>query len=148
MDRKKIVLSLRKIMSLAEECLSSLEDSATPPRSVGRRAVPSKEPRLPNLDFDIPLRPFIKQYAKGMSGPKKFVLLLSRLVKGDLKMEVTLKEIEKNWNKMKSPSLLAIDFSRSYPGRAREYDWVESKKTGVFNLRPGWMKIVKSSNGK
>ena len=142
MDREKICLSLQQIKALAEECLTHFGDSAKPKR-------PSKEPTtrlapasLVSIDFDKPLRPFIKQYASGLSGPKKFVLLLSRLVKGDLKKEVAIEEIQKHWNKMKAKSLLGLEFNHFYPARAGENDWVETKQKGLYNLRPNWKQAL------
>ena len=109
-----------------------------------------KSPALPHnskvidIDFGKPLRPFVKQYAKGLSGPKKFVLLLSRLAGGDVKKEVGIEEVKKHWNKMKAKSLLGLDFNTFYPTRAGENDWVETKKKGIYNLRPSWKDIFKS----
>ncbi len=94
------------------------------------------------IDFDKPLRPFMKNYAKGLSGPKKFVLLLSRLTRGDLKNEVELKDIQKHWNRMTSKDLLGIKFNLFFSAQARNNDWVESKKKGVYNLRPSWRQAL------
>lgn len=98
------------------------------------------------IDFDIPIRAFIKKYAKGMSGPKKFTLLLSWFVKGDLKKEMSLKELEKNWNKMTAKSLLRGKFNRFYPAEARANDWVDLRIKGFYNLRPSWSDIFYKKN--
>lgn len=74
-------------------------------------------------------------------------VLFSHIVKGDLKAEVGLKKIENQWNRMKSKSLLAINFNRFFAARAKENDWVDSKKIGIYNLRPDWKKIFKRSSG-
>ncbi|MFQ5663677.1 MAG: hypothetical protein ACE5HL_07590 [Terriglobia bacterium] len=104
---------------------------------------PRPKPRVPHplgtLDFGMPVRPFIKRYSKGMSGPKKFTLLLARLVKGDPKKQIQVGEIEKHWDKM--TSLMGIDFNRFFPSQAKDNDWVESKRKGFYNLRPGWKDI-------
>ena len=91
----------------------------------------------------MPVEPFIKEHVKGMSGPKKFVLLLSWLVKGALKTEVSLSDIQVQWNKMTRKSLLGMEFNRFFPAQARENNWVESKKKGSYNLRPSWKDIFK-----
>jgi len=85
----------------------------------------------------------MKSCAKGLSGPKKFALLLSWLTKGDLKKEVELKEIEGHWNRM--TSLLEMKFNRFFPAQAKDNDWVQSKKKGLYNLRPAWRDILKGN---
>jgi len=147
MNKSNLAQRLKQAKTLIEECLTDLGDSATPQQARGKSAVNLRDSKPPHIDFNKPLRPFIKQYAKGMSGPKKFVLLISRLVGGDLKKEVALKEIEKQWQKMTSKSLLAMDFNRFFAGQAKDNDWVDSKKKGFYFLRPSWKDIFKSSNG-
>jgi hypothetical protein len=102
--------------------------------------IPAEESanRAAELDFEKPLRPFVKAYAKGLSGPQKFILLLSWLSKGDPKNEVKLSDIQEQWEKMTEKSLLGIKFNRFFSAQARNNDWAESKKQGVYNLRPSW----------
>lgn len=83
----------------------------------------------------------MKAHAKGLSGPKKFALLLGWFAKGDLKKEVAHSEIEAQWNRM--TSLLEMKFNRFFPAQAKDNDWVESKKKGLYNLRPGWRDALK-----
>lgn len=142
MNREKLISSLQQIKAVAEECLEHFGDLAKPKR-LSKKPPTRSGPASPvSIDFDKPLRPFIKQYAGGLSGPKKFVLLLSRLVKGDLRKEVAIEEIQKHWNKMKAKSLLGLDFNHFYPARAGENDWVETKKKGFCNLRPNWRQAL------
>lgn len=147
MDKNKLIPLLQQIKALAEECLTSLEDSAPSQRLTKKWVIHTQKPRAQSLDFDKPIRAFIKQYAKGMGGPAKFVLLLSYMAKGDSKQEVASKDIEKQWGKMQSESLLGIAFYPSYPMRAKENDWVDSKKRGLFSLRPNWQNIFTEPNG-
>lgn len=142
MDRDKLISSLQQIKALAEECLDHLGHSATPKRSSKWSPPRSRFASPISIDFDKPLRPFIKQYAAGLSGPKKFVLLLSRLVNGDLKKEIAIEEIQKHWNRMKARSLLGLEFNHFYPARAGENDWVETKKKGFYKLRPNWKRAL------
>jgi hypothetical protein len=138
----KLIATLQQIKTLADECLEHIGDSAKPKR-LSKKPFARSSPASPvSIDFDKPLRPFIKQYARGLSGPKKFVLLLSRLVEGDLRKEVAIEEIQKHWNKMKAKSLLGLEFNRFYPARAGENDWVETKKKGFYNLRPNWKQAI------
>jgi len=146
MDKAKLISSLKQIKELADECLAGFQDSAEPKRVAKRSAISSPKPRPTKIDFDKPMRPFIKEHAKGMNGQEKFTLLLSWLVKGDLNKEAALSEIKKNWNKMKSKDLLGMDFNYFFPGEAKDNDWVECKKKGFYNLRPDWKKIFASSN--
>jgi hypothetical protein len=142
MDRNKLITMLQNIKALAEQCLEDVGNSAKPER-LTKKSPPRTPPEsLVGIDFDKPVRPFIKHYAKGLGGPSKFVLLLSRLVKGDLKKEVSLEEIQKYWNKMKAKSLLGLAFNHFYPARARENDWVETKRQGFYNLRPNWKQAL------
>jgi hypothetical protein len=39
---------------------------------------------------------------------------------------------------MTAPALMAGDFNRFYSSAARENDWVDTKKPGVYFLRPSW----------
>src|SRR5947209_11361747 len=89
-----------------------------------------------SLDFDTPIRAFTKKNARGLSGAKKFTLLLSRLTKGDLTKKVELKEIKKHWNKM--TSLLGGEFNGAHSNRAIENGWVDSPKQGQYMLSRSW----------
>ena len=97
----------------------------------------------PHLDFEKPVRAFIKAHANNLSGTKKFVLLVARLAQGDLRKEVSLQEVQKQWKRMTSKSLLGMDFNTFYSTEAREKDWVDSKKKGLYNLRPSWKDIFR-----
>lgn len=140
MNRGKLIAALQQIKALAEESLYAVEEQPKS-QSSKKKSVQPKDHGPIQVDFDKPFRPFIKSYAKGFSGPKKFVLLLSWLAKGDLKKEVSLGEIERHWNRM--TSLLEMKFNRFFPAQAKDNDWVESKKTGLYNLRPDWRDVLK-----
>jgi hypothetical protein len=90
------------------------------------------------LDFTMPLRAFVKKYAHGLNGAKKFVLLIAYLTKGDTAKAVPLSKIEANWNKMTAKGLLGMKFNRLYTSQARENDWVTTEKMGAYRLRPSW----------
>lgn len=141
MTRGRLIAALQQIKALAEESLRAAGEQPVL-RSSKKKSVQPKDHRPVQVDFAKPLRPFIKSYAKGFSGPKKFVLLLSWLAKGDLKKEVPLGEIGGHWNRM--TSLLEMKFNRFFPAQAKDNDWVESKKKGLYNLRPVWRDILKS----
>jgi hypothetical protein len=71
------------------------------------------------LDFSLNERAFIKKHAKGLSGPKKFVLLVAYLAKGQASKAVTIKELTKNWNRMTSSNLLGGKFNPFYTNVAK-----------------------------
>lgn len=101
-----------------------------------RRAKERPEPQLNQAgDLSLPLRPFMKKYARGASGPQKFALLIAHLAKGKLDAEVSRAEVEKHWNKMKG--LLGAS-NPAFSTRARDSGWVDSAKFGVYKLLPGW----------
>jgi len=93
------------------------------------------------LDFSMPLRPFIKRHGAGLSGPKKLTLLLSHLTAGKPDVTVPLTEIEKRWSKMEA--LMGGPYNGAYGIRARDQGWVDSPKRGSLALRAGWEAIVR-----
>ena len=101
-----------------------------------KRAAPKKSQQMTQLDFSLPVRPFIKRYARGASGPRKFAILVARLAKGDAKAEVAFKDIEKQWNKM--TQLMGGRFNSAHASRARDNGWVDSPKHGVYKLLGDW----------
>lgn len=143
MAKKDLIEKLQQIKRLAEECLADFEPGSPASKKAKKPTTASRTKAPSRIDFKKPLRPFIKLYSKGMSGPKKFTLLLARLAEGDLKKQVALSELQAHWNKMMSKSLLGMEFNRFFPAQARENDWVESKKKGLYNLRPSWNEIFR-----
>jgi hypothetical protein len=139
-SNQQTLSKLQEARALLDECIAELGGKRSRAnRKTARPIAPIKPSGKP--DFTQPLRPFIKRHAKEMSGPKKFTLVLSWLAKGDLKKEVALKDIHKQWDRMTTRSLLGMEFNRFYAGQAKDNDWVESKKQGFYNLRPSWHEI-------
>ncbi len=98
----------------------------------------SKFAPAPKVNFSSPIRAFVKNHARGMGGPQRFALLLARMTKGDEKMEIPLKMIEKQWGKMK---VLLGKWNGAHSIRAKEHEWVDSPTTGMYVLLPGWKGI-------
>jgi hypothetical protein len=96
----------------------------------------SRPQRGPDIDFSLPVRPFIKRYASGASGPRKFAILVARLAAGDTGIEIPFKDIEKQWNKM--TQLMGGRFNPSHASRAKDAGWVDSPKHGVYKLLGDW----------
>lgn len=138
MNQKIIIQKIKQIKALLEECINELSVQQTTKRNIGSQGkIITKD-----LDFGIPIRPFVKRYAKGLSGPKKFVLLLAWFVKGDEKKEVSLSDLQVQWEKMKGSSLLGLEFNRFFPAEAHENDWIERVRKGFYRLRPDWRNIL------
>ncbi|NTW13625.1 MAG: hypothetical protein HGA31_01160 [Candidatus Moranbacteria bacterium] len=137
MDKVNIAKRLRQIQILTEECLSvlSVPDKHIPKARV---STPAKNTEIADLDFSTPLRAFIKNHSKGMSGQKKFTLILAHATKGQLSVGVSRSALERDWGKMKS---ILGSYNDAYSIRAKESDWVTSSKNGVYSLRPSWQKI-------
>jgi hypothetical protein len=124
--------------AILDGVLKHLSSDARPPR----KSIPRVAERGPaELDFSVPLRAFIRKHSDGMSGAKKFTLVLAYLTKGDLEKEILLTDIEKHWNRMTSKTLLAMKFNRFYSAHARENDWTDIAKQGAYHLRPSWKSI-------
>ena len=95
-----------------------------------------------SIRFEMNERAFVKRYAANLSGgPKKFVLVLAFLTKGDASKEVSLNQIEQLWNRMKSKALLGMKFNRFFPTTAKENGWVNSQRRGFYSLDRSWKSI-------
>ena len=97
----------------------------------------SVKTKKPKLDFSINIRAFVKRFAADKSGPKKFVLLLAYLTKGELGKDVALSDIRKEWDKMKGKSMLG-EFNRNYSNTAKTKSWVNSSEYGTYCLADSW----------
>jgi hypothetical protein len=100
------------------------------------------------LDFDLPDRAFVRRYAKDLSGPQKFVLVIAFLAHGSVGKEVPLKDIQRLWNRMTASNLLGYRFNRFYSTTAREEGWVTIRGKGVYTLRNSWKDVFSSAKGR
>ena len=92
--QQELATKLRKIQSLIGDCLDLI---VQPQQIPNRYAKPSGQIRhsSASVHFEMNERAFIKRYARKLgNGPKKFVLVLAYLAKGDASKEVSLNEIE------------------------------------------------------
>lgn len=109
-----------------------------------RRLKPAKgrAPSLPAMDVDFaqPLRPNMKRLGKGLSGSRKFTVLLALLLGGQLGKERSLKDIEKAWNRMKL--LMEGKFNPAHTTRAKDAGWVDTPRPGYYVLLPNWTKSL------
>ncbi|MDP9039291.1 MAG: hypothetical protein M3O02_08465 [Acidobacteriota bacterium] len=119
------------------------ESSATsPPAKSGAKSPifhPSSDPSA-ELDFSLPVRPFINQYSDGLSGSKKFALLVAYFAKGELDVPVDRTEVVDTWNKM--TGLLGGRFNGAHESRAKDAGWVYVPDTGKIALLKKWQQAV------
>ncbi len=142
MSREKLISKVNEMKTIAEQCLTLLAGETDPTLIHGRGTTAACEQRE-ELDFNKPIRPFMKCYSKNLGGSKKFVLLVAWLAKGDLKKQIALSEIKKQWSQM--TAILEMNFNLFFTGDAKDRDWVETKTKGIYNLRPAWRDVLKKS---
>jgi hypothetical protein len=140
-SQKELIGKLETIRVLASDCLTLLSQHQYRLRNPQARRTEQPPNSTISPHFESNARAFVKRYAKGLSGPKKFVLVLAYLTKGDIHGEVSLGDIEKLWNSMKVSTLLGMKFNLSVSNRAKESGWVDSKKRGFYNLDRTWKEI-------
>jgi hypothetical protein len=91
------------------------------------------------MDFDLPIRPFMKRFGTNLSGPKRFVLLLAHMAHGAIGTPVQISELQRLWKTMVG---IIGDFNTAYPTRAKDNGWVDAPKPGVYTLLSGWTGIL------
>lgn len=101
-------------------------------------AVRAKTDPARAVNLSSPIRAFVKKHARGMGGPQKFTLLLARMAGGDTKKEVSFATIQKQWGKMTG---ILGKWNGAHTIRAKEHEWVDSPKTGMYALLPDWKDI-------
>lgn len=100
-----------------------------------------------DFDFNLNERAFVKRYASGQSGPRKFTLLVAYLSKGDPSRGLELSEIIFHWNKMTSKNLLG-KFNRFFSNEAKNQGWVDSKQYGQYSLTGEWQSAIQKKEVK
>jgi hypothetical protein len=111
-------------------------------KSARKPATPARPPKTASktaVNLSTPVRAFVKQHARDLSGAQKFALLVAYLSKGDGQKEVQMVDVEKQWNRMKP--LLGGKFNLAYTTRAKDNGWVDSPKRGIYIVLPGWKAI-------
>jgi hypothetical protein len=108
-------------------------------RRVAKPAPPPKAASKATINLSMPIRAFVKQHARDLSGAHKFALLVAYLSEGDTHEEVQMVDVEKQWNRMKP--LLGGRFNLAYTTRAKDNGWVDSPKRGAYVILPGWKAI-------
>lgn len=140
-----LIFQLERIKKLLEASIE-LARAGTSRRVVARKGASRRDTKkvsTDRVDFSKPIRPFIKQHARRLSGPKKFALVLAYLSSGDPSKKVALEDIETCWNRMTANGLLGMKFNRFYSAAAKNNDWVNTEKNGLYYLRPSWKDIFR-----
>ena len=140
--RDKIAQRLRQAHELISEAMDLLGDdlSISAPTEKQKKSTAKKPSR--DLDFNTPIRPFVKRHAAGLNGAAKFTLLVAHLAQGDESKTISLSDVEGQWNKMTDRALLGMKFNRLYTSEAKNNDWVHAPAKGMYQLRPSWQEIL------
>ncbi|MDD5043453.1 MAG: hypothetical protein PHD51_02155 [Patescibacteria group bacterium] len=142
MKIQNICNKLTQIITLAEECRSNLEKLNYKNNTTTRQ--PHK-PALANtqkskINFNQNSRAFFKEYGKGLTGPKRFVLVVAYLSKSKKKLDVTSEDVKTCWNK--HSRLLGGKLTTGiYGTRAKENGWLDATKNGSYHLTARWDEI-------
>jgi hypothetical protein len=119
--------------------LSSL-DKVPKNSSATKAAAKRPSPSLNDLQFTLPVRPFMKRYGAGMSGSKRLALLVAHMVKGNVGSSVEIDEVQKLWSKMSA--LMGGAYNSAHASRARDNGWIDSPKSGTLTLLSGWKEVL------
>lgn len=146
MEHEQLVDALHRIRQIATEALSG----AAPPQAhtTGRKtAEPDTHTRyLPPSAFKLNVLAFIKKYGSGLSGDRKFTLLVAHSTGADAKRCAPLAELKSQWNKM--TTVMDGRFNAAYANRAKANGWVDSPKHGEYALSPHWMEVFQAPRGE
>jgi hypothetical protein len=97
----------------------------------------SYDPVGGDLDYTLAERAFFKKYVGALSGPKKFVLAVAYLAKGEEGLDVELTAVRELWKSVEG--VMGGACRGMYKTRAVESPWIHLKsKEGKVSLRMGW----------
>ena len=139
MNREKIISTLQQIKTLAADALMNIDAKGSAAR---RPKAPSSKTEVSprEVSFNMNVLAFMKKHAAGLSGPKKFTLLLAWITKGITSQEVSSADIEKQWNKMKG--VLGGRFNGAYANRAKANGWVDSPRFRTYTVSDSWKESI------
>ena len=140
-DLIKQLEHIRELLQASIELARAGKSSRRTLRKRRTHSETNKKNAKDRVELSMPIRPFIKKYAVGLSGPKKFTLVLAHLAGGDPSKKVALEDIQRCWNRMTAKVLLGVKFNRFYSATAKDNDWVNTEKSGLYHLRPSWTNI-------
>jgi len=86
------------------------------------------------MNYSLNERAFVKRYTAN-----KITLLLAYLAKGKIGENISLSDIKKHWNKMKS---ILGEFNMFYPSDAKTRGWVDVDGHGIYKLTEEWEQVL------
>jgi hypothetical protein len=92
------------------------------------------------LSFSLNSRAFMNKYARGMTGSRKFTLLLAHLAQGKVDQEISRERVASEWNRMKS--VLGGPYNGAHATRAKAEGWIDSAKWGHYQLSDSWKEVT------
>lgn len=105
-------------------------------KKVEAKGAPSApHPRSVAIDLNLPLRPFLKTYARGKSGAAKLTLLVAYLVRGKTGATIDSGKLQETWNR--ATAFLGT-YNRAHATRAKDSGWLDSSKHGEYVLQATW----------
>ncbi len=128
---------LKQIISRIEKLEKTVFGNSKPKKSEEK----SEDVSPIDIVFSLNERAFVKRYAAGKSGPKKFVLLLAYFAKGEIGKNIELSIIRKHWDKMSAKQLLG-KFNMFYPSDSKTRGWIDSKEYGSYILTKEWRGVL------
>lgn len=97
-DNAALVERLEHIERLLADAVALARGSKLTKRPPEHKARPAPRQRaVGNIDYSTNIRAFVRRHSAGMSGQKKFTLLVAYLSKGDSSRRISLDEIQKQW---------------------------------------------------
>ena len=120
---------------------TTLKPSKQGAKSAGAVARPSAIGVAPN--FDLPVRAFANRYAKNLSGPRKYAVLVARLCGGKLGQSISPREVERQWRSMTEP--MGGAYNGAHLSRAKNEGWIDQPSRESVVLLKDWINAL---NGK
>ena len=96
------------------------------------------------LSFSSNSLAFMKKHGKGLSGPRRFTLLLANLTKGEMGKELPGQDIKTAWNRMKP--VMGGKYNGAYANRAKAEGWVDQPKHAHYSLSSAWREAASAEN--
>jgi hypothetical protein len=136
-------ISITTTKGIVYEGVAALSAANGSPKDLPQKQVkgnPDSTTEIDELQFALPVRPFIKKYAGGMSGSKRLTLLVAHTAKGKPGTPIECAQVQKLWGSMKT--LMGSAYNPVHVSRARDQGWIDSPKSGTLVLLAGWKEIV------
>jgi hypothetical protein len=107
-------------------------------RAAGAVARPSSIGVAP--DFDLPVRAFANRYAKNLSGPRKYAVLVARLCSGKLGEPISPRDVERQWRSMTEP--MGGAYNGAHLSRAKNEGWIDQPTRESVVLLKDWVNAL------